>query len=270
MNLNNPRDEVQRKKKKRIEKDYEIPKTHPRYKSLQLRENISEGVLKGITAPEGLIAHGRGETFDYILGEKTIAPAKNANRTAAAYLLLAKNPVISINGNVAALIPEEIIKLSKAIPAKIEVNIFHYSMVRFKNIIQQLKKYGAAEVLAKHRDKLIPGLDHARAKCTAEGIYSADVVLVPLEDGDRAEALRNMGKIVITIDLNPLSRTAKMCNVTIVDNIIRALPLLNENVEILKKSNKTELRKIIDTFDNKKCLKDVLIEINQYLSSYKF
>ena len=270
MNSNDPEHNVQRKKEMRIEKEYERPKTHPRYKSLQLREMISDGVQSGLTAPEGLIAHGRGEAFDYILGEKTIAPVKNANRTAAAYLLLAKNPVISVNGNVAALAPEEIIRLSREIPAKIEVNIFHYSKARFKNIIQQLKKSGAAEVLGEQRDNLIPGLNHARAKCTTEGIYSADVVLVPLEEGDRAEALRSMGKIVITIDLNPLSRTARVCNVTIVDNIIRALPLLTKNVKILKKSNKIELRKIIDTFDNKKCLKDVLKGINQYLSSYKF
>ncbi len=223
-----------------------------------------------MTAPEGLIAHGRGEAFDYILGERTIPPAKNAIRAAAVYLILAKNPVISVNGNIAALIPEEITKLSETLPAKIEVNIFHYSKNRFGKIIQQLKKYGAREVLGESRDALIPGLNHARAKCTKEGIYSADVVLVPLEDGDRAEALRKMGKIVLTIDLNPLSRTAKICDVSIIDNITRAIPLLIENVETLKKSNKTELKKIIDSFDNKSCLKQVLNEINQFLSTYNF
>ena len=33
-------------------------------------------------------------------------------------------------------------------------------------------------------------------------------ILVPLEDGDRCEALVNMGKTVVVIDLNPLSRSA--------------------------------------------------------------
>ena len=33
------------------------------------------------------------------------------------------------------------------------------------------------------------------------GIYQSDVVLVPLEDGDRTEALISNGKFVITIDL---------------------------------------------------------------------
>ena len=45
-------------------KDYKIPKSHPRYVSLMLREAITDGVEEGLTAPEGLIAHGRGEAFD--------------------------------------------------------------------------------------------------------------------------------------------------------------------------------------------------------------
>ncbi len=70
----------------------------------------------------------------------------------------------------------------------------------------------------------IEGLEHDRAICSREGIYSADVVFVPLEDGDRCEALKKMGKKVITVDLNPLSRTARKADITIVDNVTRAIP----------------------------------------------
>ncbi len=45
--------------------------------------------------------------------------------------------------------------------------------------------------------------------------------LVPLEDGDRCEALVKMGKTVIVVDLNPMSRSAKMASITIVDEISR-------------------------------------------------
>ena len=45
-----------------------IPKSHPRYTSLKIREKIVDGVKKGITSQHGLIAHGRGEAFDYIIG----------------------------------------------------------------------------------------------------------------------------------------------------------------------------------------------------------
>ena len=103
----------------------EIPKNHPRYFSLKTRENISESMKKGITHETGLIAHGRGEAFDYLLGEKTTPFAETAERVAAAALLLAENPVISINGNVVALNPKECVKLAKFIPAKLEVNLFH-------------------------------------------------------------------------------------------------------------------------------------------------
>lgn len=56
-----------------------------------------------------------------------------------------------------------------------------------------------------------------------DGIFSSDVVIVPIEDGDRAEALASMGKVVISIDLNPLSRTSRMATVSISDDINRAL-----------------------------------------------
>ena len=48
---------------------HEIPKDHPRYQSLFTREKIIERMHKRIVAEAGLIAHGRGEAFDYLLGE---------------------------------------------------------------------------------------------------------------------------------------------------------------------------------------------------------
>ena len=101
-----------------------ISKKHPRYLSLVTREKISLGIKRGITHETGLIAHGRGEAFDYLIGEKTIPPAENAEKVAAAALIYADNPVISVNGNVVALIPKECISLAKIIPSKIEINLF--------------------------------------------------------------------------------------------------------------------------------------------------
>ncbi len=256
------------KKNRKIE--YEIPKTHPRYYSLKLREQITDGVLDGITVFEGLIAHGRGEAFDYLLGEETTITALEAIRATAAQLIISKNPVISVNGNVAALTALEVIQLSKVLPGKIEVNIFHFSKKRFSAILRKFKKLGASDILGENRDRTIPGLDHARASCTNEGIYSADTVLVPLEDGDRAEALRKMGKVIITIDLNPLSRTARVSNITIVDNLVRALPLVIDYVKKYKKLKRSELIKIVEEFDNNKNLKSTLGLINQRLSELRF
>ena len=55
-----------------------IPKSHPRAESLLIREKLVNGFDNGIVAKEGLLAHGRGEAFDYLLGEKTTNTAKNA------------------------------------------------------------------------------------------------------------------------------------------------------------------------------------------------
>ena len=184
---------------------------------------MAEMVEKGLVTPTGLISHGRGEAYDYLMGEKSIEPAKEAERVAAAYLLKARNPVVCINGNAAALDAENLIRLAKAIPAKIEVNLFHRTPERMEGIISYLESKGAGEVLGRDPDCRIQGLNHDRALCTKEGIFDSDVIVVPIEDGDRAEALVSMGKVVISIDLNPLSRTSRTATVPISDEMTRAL-----------------------------------------------
>ncbi len=211
----------------------DIPKSHPRYASLVLRERLVDGFKQGIVAPQGLIAHGRGEMFDYILGEKTTKEARVASRAAAALMLRAKHPVLSVNGNVAVLCPNEIVRLSEVASARIEVGLFHRTDERVSKIQKLLEDHGARDVLGFLPDATIPGLDHMRALCSKDGIFAADVVLIPLEDGDRAEALTRMGKKTIAIDLNPMSRTARIATVTIVDEVSRAIPELVKNVEDL-------------------------------------
>ena len=93
----------------------DIPEDHPRYRSLVTRELLVKGVKDGITSMQGLIAQGRGEAFDYLIGERTIPSAENAERAAVAMMLLAKKPVISVNGNAAALVSGELCELSRAL-----------------------------------------------------------------------------------------------------------------------------------------------------------
>ena len=122
----------------------------------------------------------------------------------AATLLLAKYPVISVNGNTAALVPREIVKLSKIIPAKLEVNIFHPSNKREIKIKNHLLKNGAKGVLMPQKNTKIRFISSNRKYVNPDGILKADVVFVPLEDGDRTEALVKNKKKVIVVDLNPL------------------------------------------------------------------
>jgi len=235
-----------------------IPKSHPRYLSLQIREKLVEGFNNNLVVKEGLLAHGRGEAFDYLIGEKTTKSAKNAIKAAASMLNQAQKSVISVNGNFAALCPKEIIQLAKITDSKIEVNLFYSSEKRKKAISKILRKYGANEILGmdKKQSTKLKGIDSARRIVDKSGIFSADVVLVPLEDGDRTIALKKAKKRIITFDLNPLSRTAQTADVTIVDNVIRAMKLL------VSESRKS--RKQI-TFDNKKNLKSTILEIRKNL-----
>ena len=224
-----------------------IPKTHPRHTSLMTREKLVKAWKAGVAVPEGLIAHGRGEAWDYLLGEETSAPALVAEKAAAAYLVSAKRPVISVNGNVAALASKEIVRLAKAIPATIEVNLFHRTEARINRIMRRLTKAGARNVLGPRPDARIPRLDSNRALAHRDGIYRADVVLVPLEDGDRTEALVRMGKTVVAIDLNPLSRTSQMATVPVVDELTRAVLNIDKFVRELR-GNPEETARIIRTY----------------------
>jgi 4-phosphopantoate--beta-alanine ligase len=229
-----------------------IPKSHPRAASLHIREKLVLGYKSGLVIEEGLLAHGRGEMFDYLIGEKTSKYSLQAIKAASESLVLAKSPVISVNGNFAALCPKEIVQLAKTINAKIEVNLFYANEKRKKKIAKVLKKYGAKEILGldPKYSRTIPKLDSARRIVDQRGIFSADVVLVPLEDGDRTIALKKFGKKIITFDLNPMSRTAQTADITIVDNVIRGMKILIDcSKKLAKKKNPPKIK-----FDNKKNL----------------
>jgi len=245
-----------------------ISPQHPRAESLINREKLIKHQKSGIVALAGLIAHGRGEAFDYLLGEKTTENALKAIKTATAAMLLAKQPVISVNGNVAALAAEDIVKLADVTGSKIEVNLFHRSLERELAIKQLLEAFGAKEILGvgEASSARIPEVYSERRRVDPRGILVADVVLVPLEDGDRTEALRKMGKTVIAIDLNPLSRTAQWASITIVDDIVRALPILVKEARVQKNEGIEKLQKLVSNFDNREVLAEAIKIINQRLS----
>ena len=234
----------------------EIPDDHPRAQSLRTRHRIEAGVEKGITSKQGLIAQGRGETYDYLLGEETIPSADRAERAAAARLLLADHPVLSVNGNVAALAPEAMVELAETVDADVEVNLFNRTEERVRAIADHLRDHGAADVKGLAADARIPGLDHERAKVDEDGIYDADAVVVPLEDGDRAEALAEMGKTEIVIDLNPLSRSAQTAAIPIIDNIVRAVPNMTRHARELQErdTSREELEELVANFDREAAL----------------
>jgi len=236
-----------------------IPKSHPRFVSLNIREKLVKGYDNGLVAKEGLLAHGRGEAFDYLIGEKTIRSARTAINAAAVTLLTAKNSVISVNGNIAALCPKEIIQLAKITKSKIEVNLFYHNEDRKKKIVRRLKNVGAKQILGTdpRSNRRIIGIDSPRRIVDKDGIFAADVVLVPLEDGDRTQALKKAGKTVITFDLNPLSRTAQTADITIVDNVVRGMRLL------ISACKKTKTKKV--NFNNRKALASAVSEIKNNL-----
>jgi len=245
-----------------MERKIELHESHPRYLSLLAREKLVTGFKRGIVASEGLIAHGRGECFDYLLGECTIEPSRDEINVASAALLLAKYPIISINGNVTALCVEQICGLKRSLEnSAVEINLFYYTKEREKLISEEFKNYGLTRIFGIDPKNLvsIPELESNRRFVDRDGISKADVVFVPLEDGDRTIALKRLNKKVITVDLNPLSRTALTSDITIVDNIVRVIPQLIERVEFHRThSSEKDLNDLIESFDNLDGLKKAL------------
>ena len=248
-----------------------VPKSHPRYQSLKYRHKIIEGMKKLVVAEAGLIAHGRGECFDYILGEKTNQPAKKAIKAAVAALLLAKNPVISVNGNTAALVPKELVELSKLVKAPLEINLFYRKEGRIDAIKEVLEKSGATNILGINNNEMseIEGLESNRRRVSNKGIKKSDVVMVPLEDGDRTEALKKIGKKVIAIDLNPISRTALWADITIVDNVIRVIVEMIRIAREFENLTEEQLKDIVGTFNNKKNIIKTLDLMKDYIETQK-
>ncbi len=203
-----------------------------------MRHRLEVAAEKGMLADSAMIAHGRGEAYDYLLGERTIPSAHIASQVALRALHDAQHPVLSVNGNVVALAGDEMLRLAKKLGCPLEVNIFYRTPERMESLLSDLNERKESlgidvEILGATPDATIPGLKGPRAKCESKGILSADVILVPLEDGDRCEALVAMGKTVIVIDLNPLSRSAQRGSITIVDELTRCL----ENMLSMEMSN---------------------------------
>ncbi len=210
--------------------DAVVPESHPRAESLRIRHRLVGGFEEGLVAAEGLLAHGRGEALDYLLGEETGGAARQACRAAAAALCASDRPVISVNGNAAALCAEQLVSLAECTGSALEVNLFYDSPGRRGAIAGRLRQYGAKRVLGLDPERMavLRGTDSARRMVDRDGIFAADTVVVPLEDGDRTAALKRAGKTVITFDLNPLSRTAQAADISIIDNITRAIDVLLE------------------------------------------
>ena len=246
----------------------DIPESHPRRESLLSRQKLVDAASKGMLAESALIAHGRGEAFDYLLGEKTCDSARLAIMETAYRLLNSEKCVISVNGNTVALAGPQLIACAAVLGGPIEVNIYYRTPKRMEvllstlmeqqqlalNLYPQIKnKITDVKILGGNPDGRIPNLEGPRANCHSDGILSADTILVPLEDGDRCEALIAMGKTVCVIDLNPLSRTAQMATVTIVDELTRCVPILLET--LMQNSAKS-----LD-WNNKENLENVIQEI---------
>ncbi len=113
----------------------EISKDHPRYRSLVTREHMAEMVREGIVAPTGLIAHGRGEAFDYLMGERTTTEARGAERAAVALVAGGEEAGHHRQRERRCVWPPKAWRTWPGLTSsKVEVNLFHRSEERVEKV----------------------------------------------------------------------------------------------------------------------------------------
>ena len=212
----------------------DIPDSHPRKASLVARQGLVDAAAEGLLAESAMIAHGRGEAFDYLLGEKTSKSARQAIREAAARLMAANNPVISVNGNTVVLAGHDLIRVAAVVGCPIEVNLYYRTPERVEGLLKRLKQQAEEVVSGPVPDGWEGDWSSAVSSVallgsSPDGSYDVDVDedgRCEIEDGDRCEALIKLGKEGLVVDLNPLSRTAMSATVTVVDEVARMASIL--------------------------------------------
>ena len=116
-----------------------VDPSHPRYESLMIRKKVADAGVKGMLADSAMIAHGRGEAFDYLLGEQTIPSARDATKEAAARLVRARSPILSLNGNAIALAGQDFLTIASQLNCPIEINIFYRTPERMGALLGHAK-----------------------------------------------------------------------------------------------------------------------------------
>ena len=237
--------------------------SHPRYASLLRRHLIEEAAAEGLLAGSAMIAHGRGEAYDYLLGERTTASAASATREAYARLRAAKHPVISVNGNTVALAGRDLLHLAASLSCPVEVNIFYRTQARMDGLISRLERWCEedgldVEVLGRRTDGRIAGLEGPRAQCDAAGIAAATWCWSPWKTATVAKRWWRWARRC-SWWISTLSRTARTASVTIVDEVGRVAKALREHAA------GSEHPAPNATWDNDACLQASLDEISAHL-----
>ena len=92
--------------------------------------------------------------------------------------------MLSVNGNVAALASDAMLRLAAFLSCPLEVNIFYRTPERMEAILSFLDERKSrsrldVEVLGHAPDATIPGLKGAAARCHKDGILASDVDSCP-------------------------------------------------------------------------------------------
>jgi len=239
-----------------------IPKDHPRYKSLVTREHLAECARTGIVSLEGLTSHGRGEAFDYLLGEKTSESALLAGKDCGGPAPHRKTPGAlrerqhrGACGTRNRASPEGKRGARRGQPLPPDTRTGTADRDGSSAMPVRTVFSGRSRSASSRSPTTGPF-------CRREGCLLPMSCLSRSKTATAARCSVGMGKKVIAIDLNPLSRTAKTATLTVVDEVTRALPEIAQACTALSDG---KCRSLVAVMDNRVFLQEAKEEMARRL-----
>ena len=173
----------------------DVPKTHPRYLSLSLRDTIGcrRGARHHLYPRLNRTRTWRGFRLPHRGGDTTLRDGGDSCRPRRCSAWQ-NTPVISVNGNVAALVPDGLVEIGTSPERSVRGQHFpHGNGTRTKNPRIPPEARRTRRAHADNRGAtLLYRLQSGNSCIQTESLKRMSSV-VPLEDGDRCEALRKMG-----------------------------------------------------------------------------
>lgn len=239
----------------------EIPISHPRYRSIIVREKLVNAYNNNILNDEDLIDFGKEEAVDYFLGEKTTKMAYISYIISIMDMFLAKKPALILD-NISFILAEDTIRKS------VKDAFFVYPSIdgredRADNIhpffgdrlLIVINEKSFNEILLKRI-----GLPYFKYSSTEDiDDLGIDLLFYHKMDNRQLDGLKNVKKVYF--GLNLFSNCYYCSDLVILDNINRFFTNIERLYFKLIKNDKERLNKLVVKFGNVDFLKEYVKEM---------
>lgn len=238
----------------------EIPVSHPRYRSIIVREKLVRAYNDNLLKDEDLIDFGKEEAVDYFLGEKTTKIAYISYIIAIRDMFFAKKPALILD-NISFILAGETLRKSTK-----DTFIMHSSTEGCNNNIENTHPFWGGKLLIgvnkkSFNEKLLRRLDIPYFEYSnTEDILDKGIDVLYYHKIERQfKELDNVKKIYF--GLNLFSDCYYWSDLIILDNINRFFTNIEKLYFRLIKKDKERFNKLVERYSNIDFLKEYIKEM---------